>query len=236
MTLPRVIESFRFWDFGKHWCHSDKMDTTNQMESIPENPESGSLKTLLNVGGASKAVPIPAHYQGWKHVLLDIDPSGMPDIVLDARQMHVLPAGTYDAVYCSHNLEHYHRHHGAEVIRGMCHVLKPDGFLQIRVPDLEAVMRIIAERQLDLDDFLYQSPSGPILVRDVFWGYHVEIERSGQDYYSHKTGFTPKSLVNFVSPLGFVAHAMRSNNLEIDAVFFKQIPNQEQRELLGLRG
>src|SRR5437899_1031194 len=151
------------------------------------------MKSVLNVGGGSKAIPIPSHYQGWRHILLDIDPKGECDIALDARLLHTLPPFSYDAVYCSHNLEHYHRHHGLEVLRGMHHVLKPEGFLEIRVPDVGEVMRLAIQNQLDLDDVLYHSPSGPILLRDVLWGYHVEIERSGRDYYAHKTGFTLKS-------------------------------------------
>ena len=193
------------------------------------------MKSVLNVGGGSKAIPIPAHYQGWQHILLDIDPKGDLDIALDARSLHTLAPSTYDAVYCSHNLEHYHRHHGLEVLRGMHHVLKPDGFLEIRVPDVGEVIRLAAQKQLDLDDVLYHSPSGPILFRDVLWGYHVEIERSGRDYYAHKTGFTLKSLVSFVTPIGFPIYASRQENLEITAVFFKQPPTEEQQRLLNLR-
>src|SRR6266446_7887238 len=46
-----------------------------------------------------------------------------------------LAASQFDAVYCSHNLEHYYRHDGATVLRGFLHVLKPDGFAEIKVPD-----------------------------------------------------------------------------------------------------
>lgn len=192
------------------------------------------MKSVLNVGGGSKAIPIPSHFQGWQHSLLDIDPNGGCDIALDARLLHTLPPCGYDAVYCSHNLEHYHRHHGLEVLRGMHHVLKPDGFVQIRVPDVGEVMRLAIQNQIDLDDVLYQSPSGPILLRDVLWGYHVEIERSGRDYYAHKTGFTRKSLIHFVTPVGFPLHVIWQVNLEINAVFFKQAPSEEQKRALNL--
>ena len=30
---------------------------------------------MLNVGGGSKKIPIPQHYAGWDHVLLDINPA-----------------------------------------------------------------------------------------------------------------------------------------------------------------
>jgi SAM-dependent methyltransferase len=196
---------------------------------------SAPMKSVLNVGGGSKAIALPPHYHGWQHVLLDVDPKGNPDIVLDARALHTLPPVTYDAVFCSHNLEHYHRHHGADVLRGMNHVLKADGFLEIQVPDVGEVMRLAVQNRLDLDDILYDSPRGPILLRDVLWGYHVEIEQSGRDYYAHKTGFTPKSLVNFIIPLGFPFYAIRQENLEITAIFFKQHPSEDQQRLLGFR-
>ena len=167
--------------------------------------------------------------------MLDIDPKGDIDIALDARLLHTLPGANYDAVYCSHNLEHYHRHDGLAVLRGMHHVLKSDGFLEVRVPDVGEVMRLAIQNQLDLDDVLYQSSMGPILLRDVLWGCHAEIERSGRDYYAHKTGFTLKSLVEFVSPIGFPIHASRQANLEIAVIFFKQSPTEEQTRLLGLK-
>lgn len=192
------------------------------------------MRCLLNVGGGSKKDLIPAHYAGWRHDLLDIDPVCKPDIVMDARDMTSLPAGTYDAVLCSHNLEHYHRHDGVKVLRGFHHVLKADGLLEIRVPDLEFVFTEVARRKLDIDDVLYQSRFGPILVRDVLYGYHVALEESAQDFYAHKTGFTKKSLLNFVAPLGFPQYAMtNSDPNEIVGFFFKQTPGDEIMQLIG---
>jgi hypothetical protein len=57
-------------------------------------------KAVLNVGGNNKEIPIPDHYSGWRHDLLDIDPSGKPDIVCDARTMTTLARDLYDAVCC----------------------------------------------------------------------------------------------------------------------------------------
>jgi len=87
-----------------------------------------NMKRLLNVGGGSKSIPLPPEYAGFEHVLLDIDPSGKPDIVLDGRKILELGAEQFDAIYCSHNLEHYFRHHVPKVLAGFFHVLKPGGF------------------------------------------------------------------------------------------------------------
>jgi hypothetical protein len=48
------------------------------------------LKNVLNVGGNSKAIPLPPHYAEFEHLLLDIDPKGSPDIVCDARMLTTL--------------------------------------------------------------------------------------------------------------------------------------------------
>ena len=193
------------------------------------------MKALLNVGGGSKNIPIPVHYAGWRHDLLDIDPRGNPDVVKDARELHTLPPATYDAIYCSHNLEHYHRHHAAQVIRGFHHLLTAEGFAEIHVPDLAAVIRHVAQNNLDIDEQLYTSSAGPILVRDVFYGYHVEIERSGQEFYAHKTGFSAPSLARIMHEGGFPLHAIFSRTqFELSGYFFKQQPTADLMTLLKI--
>ena len=189
---------------------------------------------VLNVGGFSKDIPLPPQYQGFDHILLDIDPKGSPDIVCDARTLTTLEPNQFDAIYCSHNLEHYYPHDVPRVLAGFLHVLKENGFAQIRVPDLNELMRTVVERNLDLEDVLYQSPSGPIMVRDVIYGYSVEIERSGVDFFAHKTGFTQKSLANALQRAGFANLFSRTGGLEVDALAFKGTPNPVYLSLFGV--
>lgn len=192
------------------------------------------LKKVLNVGGNSKAIALPPHYAEFEHLLLDIDPSGSPDIVCDARNLATLEGGQFDAVYCSHNLEHYYRHDVPRVLAGFLHVLREGGFAQIRVPDISEVMRITVEQGLDIDDVLYQSSAGPIMVLDVLYGYSVEIERSQQDFYAHKTGFTQKSLLAALQRSGFSKVYSLTGNLEVNALAFKGEPDQFARSLFSL--
>ena len=195
------------------------------------------MKSVLNVGGNSKAIPIPRYYAGWEHHLLDIDPRGKPDVVMDARELRRLPAASYDAIYCAHNLEHYHRGDGARVLEGFCHVLKDDGFAEIRVPDLMSVVKHVAQQGMDLDDTLYVSASGPIMVRDVFFGYSVQVEQRGNEFFAHKTGFSPKSLAKFLTGRGFHTYAITSHSqFELTAYVFKQLPTQELWSMLNLAG
>lgn len=192
------------------------------------------MKQILNVGGNNKAIQLPAQYADFEHLLLDIDPKGSPDILLDARELKTLEADRFDAVYCAHNLEHYYRHDVVKVLAGFYHVLKDGGFAHIRVPDIDQVMRAAIERGLDIDDVLYQSLSGPITVLDILYGYTIEIERSGHDFYAHRTGFSEKSLTNLLYGAGFSRTYSVVKYLEVDVLAFKGVPNQIARELFNL--
>ena len=190
-------------------------------------------RAVLNVGGGNKAIPIPPYYRGWAHLLLDIDPSGRPDVLSDAREMTRLEPEQFDAVYCSHNLEHYFEHDVAKVLAGFLHVLKPDGFAEIRVPDLALVMRTVAEKDLDIEDALYESPAGPIRVRDVLYGFAAKIEGSGVDFFAHKTGFSPASLTRALQRAGFSdVVPLRPRSFEIAVAAFMSEPDPQTVAIL----
>jgi SAM-dependent methyltransferase len=192
------------------------------------------MRKLLNVGGGSREIPLPAEYAGWQRILLDIDARAEPDVLCDARELQGQAAAQYDAVYCSHNLEHYYAHDVGRVLAGFHHVLREDGFAHIVVPDLGEVMKAAVEKGLDVHDTLYQSPAGPITVHDVIYGWGVEIEQSGKDFYAHKTGFTAKSLSSVLMLAGFSPPYLRTGNLEIQALAFKGNPAAYALELFGL--
>jgi len=120
------------------------------------------------------------------------------------------------------------------VLRGFLHVLKDGGFAHIRVPDLREVMLTTVQRGLDIDDVLYVSPAGPILVLDVIYGWNVEIERSGKDFYAHKTGFTQKSLVDALQRSGFSAVWSMAGSYEVGAFAFKGFPSDADLRHLNL--
>lgn len=196
-----------------------------QLLSSADEISLASKRKVLNVGGNSKLIKLPPQYHDWEHILLDIDPRGEPDIVCDARELAHLPRSQFDAVYCSHNLEHYYRHDAIKVLSGFLHVLKEDGFVHICVPDMGELMRTVVRNNLDIDSFLYESPAGPITVRDVIYGYAVEIERSGNDFFAHKTGFTQNSLIALLKGCGFPYVYASSGNLEVLAYAFKNKPS-----------
>lgn len=195
------------------------------------------MKSVLNVGGNSKDIPIPAYFEGWKHDLLDIDPSTSADIICDGRELNKLDKSLYDAVYCSHNLEHYHPHEIIKVLNGFYHVLKDDGFIDIRVPDIMSVIEHIVENNMELDDELYMSAAGPITAHDVIYGYGKEIEQSGNDFFAHKRGFTPYTLEKSIKDSGFpeVIILKIPQAFEVIAYAFKHKPTKELLEQIGFR-
>lgn len=162
-----------------------------------------SSPRVLNVGGGSKSIALPDAFDGWEHVLLDIDERLRPDIVCDAREMEFMGSDQFEAVYCSHNLEHYHPHEVPKVLAGFRHVLKNGGFVYLRVPDLWRTLQEAVRREGSLSDVVYQSAIGPITVADVIFGHAQMIKDSGCEFYSHRTGFSKDSLLDVLRDAGF---------------------------------
>lgn len=192
------------------------------------------MPKVLNVGGNDKSIPLPEFYAGWEQVMLDIDPKTNADVICDARELPTRPAAEFDSIHCSHNLEHYFAHDVRKVLAGFRHVLKPEGFVFLRVPDLSQVARAMVARNLDVDDVLYVSPAGPIMVKDVLYGWGAQIEASGVDFFAHKTGFTPKSLGTALAVAGFGPVYLGAGEWEVQAFAFMQPPGAETRARLGL--
>jgi hypothetical protein len=205
-----------------------------QPPAIAETAAEGPC--VLNVGGGSKQIPIPSHYAGWTHRLLDIAAGPDVDVALDARQLSTLDPEQFDAVYCSHNLEHYYPHDVPKVLGGFLHVLKPEGYAEIRVPDLTSVLATVVKNRMELDDVLYTSSAGPISAHDVIYGWGKEIERSGVEFYAHKRGFSAKSLTAALEQAGFakIWTLVSEAGFEIRALAFKSEPTAAQRSAFGL--
>jgi hypothetical protein len=205
------------------------------LDPFPQPKAKHMANKVLNVGGNSKAIPLPPQYAGYEHILLDIDPSGSPDVVCDARQLDTLTAAEYDAIYCSHNLEHYYAHDVPKVLAGFLHVLNGAGFVHIRVPDIHALMQTVLQKNLDITDVLYQSPAGPITALDVLYGYGKKIAESREDFFAHKTGFTQTSLTHMLRQCGFPWVFSSTGNLEIQAIALKNPPSEAVSQLFKLK-
>ena len=215
------------------------LDQLRQRPSSPaiSRPDGGEAPRVLDVGGGSKAVDLPPFYRDWIRLLLDIDPRTGADLVCDARNLVDQPPQTrFDAIHCAHNLEHYYRHDVDKVLQGFLHVLKEEGFAQIRVPDIGGLIKLMADNNLDIEQDVYKASEGALTAHDVMYGYAPEIEASGEDFYADKTGFTRASLLRALYSNGFgeVYFAQPLAALELHAFAFKATATTAQRLALGI--
>jgi ubiquinone/menaquinone biosynthesis C-methylase UbiE len=159
---------------------------------------------VLNVGGGGSR-ELPPQYDGWTHHILDIDPAVKPDVCCDALEMKKLPAGSYDAIFCSHNLEHFYQHDVPTVLNGFMHVLKPNGTVEVHVPNLNNLIDSMTKgtKRKDINDTWYNAPSGPVTFHDVLYGWSQAMKK-GNLFYAHKCGFTAKSLHKALANAGFI--------------------------------
>lgn len=175
---------------------------------------------VLNVGGGTNR-NLPPEFDGWDQVLLDIDPECKPDICLDAKKLKDLDGGQYDAVFCSHNLEHFYAHDVPVVLAGFLHVLKDGGFAQIAVPSLTRALDAMRERSLDIGDVWYRTSAGsPITFHDVLYGWGHAME-AGNLFYAHKCGFTRISLGDALLKAGFAGVRIGEDAFNLVAMAYK---------------
>lgn len=145
--------------------------------------------SLLHVGcgGDSR----PEWLSQYVETRLDIDPRHDPDIV--ASMVELGEIGPFDAVYCSHALEHLFPHEVETALSEFQRVLKPGGVAYIFVPDLEGVDAT--------DEVLFDSPAGKITGLDLIYGLRHALK--DQPYMAHKTGFMLDTLFCSLTKAGF---------------------------------
>jgi hypothetical protein len=181
------------------------------------------MMKVLNVGGGPTR-QLPPQYDGWKQCLLDIDPATNPDLCLDARELCTLDANQFDAVYCSHNLEHYYKHEVPVVLKGFHHVLKEGGFVDVSVPNIRGLCSAMIASNLDINDVWYRTGQGvPITFHDVMFGWGLQVE-FGNPWYAHKTAFTPLSLSEAFSRAGFAEVIVSDQGSNLFAKATKSCP------------
>ena len=162
-------------------------------------------KTVLHVGcGLPAAGKLPSAFEGpsWREVRLDIDPGVRPDIVASITDLGCLAAGSVDAVFSAHNLEHLYPHEVPLALGEFRRVLRTDGLALVTMPDLQAVAALVAEGRLT--EPAYISPMGPIAPLDMLYGHRASLGQ-GNLFMAHRTGFTGASLSAALLAAGFGA-------------------------------
>lgn len=162
-----------------------------------------SRKSVLNAGSGASAMSVASVFtpERWSEFRLDIDPRTGPDIVgsfVDMR--NIVADGRFDALFCSHALEHLQAHEVIPALREFLRVLKPDGFALTACPDLAAVARQLLDH--GAESIAYHSPVGPIRPIDMLYG-HAQSIADGRPAMAHKTGFTAQRLARMALAAGF---------------------------------
>ena len=163
-------------------------------------PVAMTQRSVLHVGcghkGTRQLHPIFQPGGNWHEIRLDLDPSVQPDILCSISDMrgHVAD-GSVDAVWSSHNIEHLQDHEVSLAFAEFRRVLKPDGCLLIRCPNLTAIVEAIVATGLEMP--VYMSPAGPITPLDMLFGHRASIAR-GNAYMAHHTAFTDVRLARLL--------------------------------------
>ena len=187
------------------------------------------MKTLLHVGcGPEDKSDIKGFdNDDWKEIRLDIDEDVNPDIVGTLTDMKLVETATVDVVYSAYNIDHIYAHEVPIALGEFYRVLKDDGLVIIKCPDLQSIAEAVAQDKLL--DTLYVSPIGPISAIDIMYGNRQEISE-GNIYMEKKVGFTYTALDGSFFEAGFkTRYGGRSQNAwELMLVAFKQKKSEEE--------
>ena len=193
------------------------------------------MKTLLHVGSGPEYKSDIKGFDNdnWKEIRLDIDKDVNPDIVGTLTDMKLVETGSVDAVYSAYNIDHIYAHEVPIALSEFYRVLKDDGFVVIKCPDLQSVCEAIVQDKLL--DTLYVSPIGPIAAIDIMFGNRQEISE-GNEFMEKKVGFTYSVLDGSFFEAGFETRfGGRSQNAwELMLVAFKQKKSEEEIKKIAI--
>tara|TARA_X000000368_G_scaffold374060_1_gene325488 strand:- start:2510 stop:3109 length:600 start_codon:yes stop_codon:yes gene_type:complete len=188
------------------------------------------MKTLLNVGcGKSNISKLHGFKDSdWKEIRFDIDKDVNPDVLGSLTDMSLVKTSSIDAIYSAYNIDHIYAHEVPKAFKEFYRVLKDDGIVVLRCPDIQKVCEVISQDKL-LEP-LYESPIGPIYPIDILFGNRNQIA-AGNEFMAKKVGFTYSVLDKTFSEAGFQARyggRMPNNGGELAIVAFKQRKSEEE--------
>lgn len=158
------------------------------------------MKYLLHAGCGHPSNKPPFEFSAFKEVRLDADKNSKPDIIASIVAMPMVETDGFDAIFCSHTLEHLYPYQVADAMAEFNRVLKPGGYVLVHVPDLQAIGGRLALDQAD--NVLYMSHIGPITPLDMLYGLRSAVG-AGNKFMAHHTGFTASVLQRAFEEAGF---------------------------------
>ncbi|MCX5864963.1 MAG: methyltransferase domain-containing protein [Deltaproteobacteria bacterium] len=194
-------------------------------------------KILLNVGAGHprSGAMIPQAFQTseWKELRLDIDPVSTPDILGSMLDISAVGDASVDAIYSSHNIEHLYPNEISIALKEFQRVLKPEGFVVITCPDLQAAAQMIADDRLM--EVAYTSPAGPVTPFDIVYSHRLFTGRD-KPYMAHHSGFTLQVLISTLKSNGFVSAAGKRQPAAFDLWVVATKSPMAEDELCELAG
>lgn len=150
---------------------------------------------LLHAGCGGSALP---EFMGrYEETRLDIDANMKPDIVASITDLGEI--GEFDAVFCSHCVEHLYPTDVRTALTEFHRVTKPGGYTMVIVPDLEGVQAT--------EDVLFECAVGPLTGLDLIYGCRWDAHRS--EYMAHHSGFVSQTLEAAMKDAGFSSVTMK---------------------------
>lgn len=154
---------------------------------------------------------LPPQYSSFdaEEIRLDADPAMEPDIVASIDDLGDI--GPFDAIHCSHCLEHLHWDNAHKALREFHRVLRVGGFLYIQVPNLEGIR--------PTEEVLYEAGTLKITGLDMLFGCRVLT--AGNDFMTHRCGWIPSTLVKAFEGAGFKNVLTGTDKWNLDVVGIK---------------
>jgi SAM-dependent methyltransferase len=191
----KVVETDK-WKIAAHGqILCPHVDVSSGREYIL-SPDSKPFREFILPQGKKKILDIgcgtnPYVTQEGKTTTVDIRGEVKPDYRCDFRR---LPFATeeFDIVHSSNTLEHVTRKEVEEAIEEWARVVKPDGELRLRVPNLElAAKRILSGNTYDL------IPGTNVTALDILYGQQTN------DFDFHYNGFSRAGIEGLLKKYGF---------------------------------
>lgn len=193
-------------------------------------------QTFLHVGcGNNKKSETTSGFnqENWIEKRVDINPDVSPDIVADMLDLSIIPSGSIDAVYSSHNIEHLYPYQVNTALKEFYRVLNETGYLVLTCPNIKALGTYLTEdKPLQT---LYESNSGPVTAIDILYGFRPSLAL-GNHHMAHKCGFTKSILIACLKEASFMSIACIDRGLpflDIWTIASKHICDKEKLENLA---